>query len=358
MSDLYGAPSGIIAADKEARENLHSGLLAAKTLGEIEAQPTELRLKGAHADYYQGLAAEHLAKARDMQTLQQLDLAVTQARAQGVDLTVQDGQRIAAGPQSLAKPLEEQYQFGLRRGVPARLLVPLADKAATIRQKEAAAVNSSAEAEVRTLRASKLQAERLGALATWGMQGPAAYQQMRAAAVEQGLPIDGLPDDYEEALPILRGTRDSSLSVKEQSDLKIRERQLEARKARNASQNAVDSARITLMRTRKDRLQQDYDLIQKNGGKDSPEALSARRALIASRRSLVEARERKDFPPAPLDPTARTFGKSYTAANGAHFVWQKDPTTGKGMAVQIMPKAAAAESQVDSTDDGDDEGED
>ncbi|CAB5227573.1 hypothetical protein UFOVP1527_58, partial [uncultured Caudovirales phage] len=42
MSELYGAPSGIIASDQNIRQNIQAGLQAQKTLGEIEQLPADL----------------------------------------------------------------------------------------------------------------------------------------------------------------------------------------------------------------------------------------------------------------------------------------------------------------------------
>lgn len=362
MADMYGAPIGILASDQNIRQNIHAGLLAQKTLGEINAQPAEVDLKVAQAGNLRALTRQHTAEAAkleeaaaSLETMRRLGQeaaaeaqaqaqAVDQARLQGVDLTAAD--RPAGGfsrRPSAAEPLERLYDLGQKKGVPLDLLMPYAKKAADIRKEEAQTASANAEAEVRTLKAASDRAERMGALAQHAMKGPREYAIVRAQMAQEGLPVNALPASFEEALPGLRQLEATSVGVKDRADLLIKERTSKAAEVRAQADSARAGASVMRAKMAVKLGEQRFEAIAKNGGFLSPEARANAEEQAIRRRQLTDKELRKEFPPAPLDPAARVNGKSYTAADGrTRFLWTKDPASGNMVAVVIEPNSALA----------------
>lgn len=360
MSELYGAPSGILAAQANERAGLASGLNAFKLLGEIEKQPAEKRLAEAHARLYEGQASLAESQARDLAQMQALERDVAQARSQGVDLTVEDAARRSAQSKlsSLSEPIEQLVAEGQRRGTPLRLMLPAIKEIVYLRGKEATMLSQEATRLEHLANVAKKDADRKGALATLGLKGPQSYAQMRAMAAEEGLPINGLPESFEQAVPILQGIVASSLSVKEQADLTVKDAQLKATKARDVVTERKANAYIAAAIARKDLVVEKLNKLKKNDGGASPEVVELRRERTEASRAVREARERKEFPPAPLDPKARTPEQSYTAADGkTRFKWTKDPTSGEYRAMILPSKGSgkAGSAGAGSADPDDDD---
>jgi hypothetical protein len=344
-TEMFGAPFGISAAEDQINENALASVKALHTLGEIQQQPADLALKQAHARYYGGLAAEAEGKARDLEVMQKLEEGLQAAKvaaAKGQILTVAEPGTSAAA-KSLAAPLEQMLQYGDASGAPARLLAPLAEKASLIRQHEASAGSAQAEEQVRKLDAAQKHAQRVSAFAAAALATPAAYDQLKAQAASEGFQVNQLPQQWNAAA--LQGLRDSGIEADKQITLAREAIKEKAQEGRWASSNARDAASVKLSGARLENVKERTKQLVKNGGEGSPEAKAAKEELRLSREALRKARDRKEFPPAPLDPAAREFEKQYSAANGARFLWSKDPATGKGVAVLLSPppgtKAAA-----------------
>lgn len=364
MSELYGAPSGIIASDSEIRSNIHAGLLAQKTLGEIEQQPAELRLKTAHARLYESEAGLKESQMRDQQMLQQLEQGIVQARNAGVDLSVADARQVVK-PQSMAAQLENVVTEGVKRGVPARLTLPYAEKAAHIRQQEAAAASSKANEVIHLIDAQKKQAERRGMLAQMGMQGPQQYAQMLQTAAEEGLPVDHLPQEWGgPAVQQLQGIVKSSLTVKESLELARKDLHEKAQEARWRSSSARDSASIGLAIARRDLTNERLSVLRKNGGDGSPEVHALREERRQNSIAVREARERKEFPPIPLSQSAVKPDQAYTLADGTRARAVEDPNgtiknlQGKILSLVRLPGVAKGAKVKPAAAELDDEEED
>lgn len=331
MSAMFGAPIGIGAAEQDMRQAALGGLQAQKLLGEIAEQPDHARLTRAHAELYEGQAAKARAEASDAQKLAELSAA---AAAQGRIATVDDLD--PKTPQSGADYLERLAGLAADKGVSPKATADLYTKAAGIRQKEAAALSAQATEQVRKLDAGAKRAERIGALATMALAGPEQYAQARMLAAQEGLPIDKLPQSLDAARPLLQGLISSSMSAKDTMEAKRKEIHDTAQKARWDSANARDSASVKLAEKRGALIEERTKLIKKNGGSGSPEAQAASREMATTRRAIREAKVRKEFPPAPLDPSARQPGKTYTAADGkTRFIWDLDPQSGKHVAIVL-----------------------
>jgi hypothetical protein len=331
MADMFGAPIGIGAAEQDMRQAALGGLQAQKLLGEIAEQPDHARLTRAQAELYEGQAAKARAEASDAQKLAELSAA---AAAQGRIATVDDLD--PKTPHSGADYLERLAGLAADKGVSPKTTADLYTKAAGIRQKEAATLSAQATQQVRQLDAGLKRAERVGALATMALAGPEQYAQARMIAAQEGLPIDKLPQSLDAARPLLQGLISSSMSAKDTMEAKRKELHDTAQKARWDSANARDSATVKLAEKRGELIEERTKLIKKNGGSGSPEAQAASREMAATRRAIREAKVRKEFPPAPLDPSARQPGKTYTAADGkTRFIWDLDPQSGKHVAIVL-----------------------
>lgn len=329
--ELTGFSQGVQASDANIRANVQSGLQAQKLLGEIAEQPDQARLTRAHAELYEGQAAKARAEASDAQKLAELSAA---AAAQGRIATVDDLD--PKTPHSGADYLERLAGLAADKGVSPKTTADLYTKAAGIRQKEAATLSAQATQQVRQLDAGLKRAERVGALATMALAGPEQYAQARMIAAQEGLPIDKLPQSLDAARPLLQGLISSSMSAKDTLEAKRKEIHDKAQKARWGSANARDNASVKLAEKRGELIEERTKLIKKNGGGGSPEAKQAAKEMAATRRAIREAKVRKEFPPAPLDPSARQPGKTYTAADGkTRFIWDLDPQSGKYVAIVL-----------------------
>ncbi len=347
-TEMFGAPYGISAAEDQINQNALSGLKAMHTLGEIQQQPVDMQLKQAHARYYGGLAQEAEAKARDLQTMQQLEAGVAAARlaaAQGQTLTVED--RVpgtAAAQKSLADPLREDLAIMQKLGAPTRMQLPLVEKISQIAQHEAAAASSAATQQTQQVKAGVEKAKRISSFAQAALDTPEAYPQLKMQAAQEGFKVDALPPEWN--AKALTALRDSGIEAAKMLQLKETASLDAAHKARWGASNAQSAAAVKLAGARTDLVKERLDVLKKTGGEGSPEVKAGREELRLSREALRKARDRKEFPPAPLDPAAREVGKNYTAANGARFMWTKDPASGKPVAVLLSPppgtKAAAA----------------
>lgn len=329
MSDMFGAPIGIGAAEQDIRQAALGQLQAQKLLGEIAEQPDHAKLVRAHVELYAAQAEKARAAAAEQKKLADLS---TEMAAQGRDATVND----LGEPLSGADYLEQFAQLAANKGISPVTTASLYAKAAEIRQKEAATLSTQAREKVWQLDVAKKRAERIGALATLGLQGPQQYDQMRMLAVQEGLPIDQLPQDFTAARPVLQGFVTSSMTAKDTIDTERRKIHEAAQEKRWQSANARDSASVKLAEKRGELITERTQLLRKNGGGTSAEAKEAAQEMAATRRAIREAKVRKEFPPAPLDPSARQPGRTYTAADGkTRFLWDRDPRTGKNVAIVL-----------------------
>lgn len=363
MADMFGAPVGIAHAQEEQRANQLAGLASLKTMGEIEMQPTELLMKQAQAGYYGALGREASAKAADLEALQRLDANIAAARARGIDLTVADRAAASAPPKpvSAAEPFEDYVRMAQDAGAPLRFIEKAAKTGAEIRQHEASTISAQATAAHQQALLVKEHATRMGALAGWGLQGPDAYDQMRAQAAQEGLDVSHLPANWEDAKPVLRGIQNASMTTKEKAELAIKQASEKAQEKRTAATQAKASAYVALSGARLNLARQEYTDRAKNDGERSASAAEARRSMNARRDELTAAQLRKDFPPIKLDPSAREEGKTYMAADGrTRVLWTKDPSDGKlkAMVLPNQPKTAPGRPASKAAQQDDDEGDD
>ena len=347
-TEMFGAPYGIIASNEEIRKNVLTGLNAQKTLGDIAQQPAELELKQAHARLYgaearvkeEAIAAAKRERALGEEFAARRRLVEVKAQ-QGETATVADlppSGRLAR--RSGADQLIEYADFLDSKGAPLSTTMKFREKIATIQQHEAAALNSQASQVKTQLETTEKLAGVLGQFAQGALAQPAQYSQIRMAAVQQGLPPELFPPEFNPRL--MRQYVDSSIKTKDKIALDREELDSKAQRARDNASASASAVRARVLKQREKLLKEDVDNLYKDGGKYSPEAIASQKGLRETRAARRDALINKEFPPVPLDPKARSFNKTYTAADGkTRFVWQKDSATGQGVARVLSPVAVA-----------------
>lgn len=311
MSGMFGAPIGISAAEQDQRQNILGATQAMEALGRIGMQPAETRLRTAQAD-----AAE--AAARERKQMEELAAGVARARtaaAAGRTLTVADEPR--ARP-SMAQPLLDLLAAGEAQGTSPVLLAPYAKQAAEIQQKEASTASARAEEVKRKLDAEQKKAELIGSFAMAGLQGPQQYAQALMQLEAQGIPTDAFPRDWRQAVPMLKGAVAQSMEAKEKIDRDRMQVHEDGQQKRWNAQNAESDARIATTKARTELIKTRTDALKKAGGAGSKEETEGQKELRLARKAAREAKERKEFPPMPLDPKDISFtvGKSFTDKQG------------------------------------------
>ena len=316
MADMFGAPIGIGAAEQDMRQNVLGALQAQDMLGKIEMQPAQRRMTEAHARLYGAEADLKEAQARDQRTMQEIAQGVAAARqaaTRGELLTVENQ---PTRPRSLAEPYVQMLAEAERRGVSPMVTEKIATQAAGILQKEAAAVNSAAQAQIHKIDMQAKAAERVGSLAQMGLAGPQQYAQARMMMAQEGIPTQELPEDFQQAVPMLQGLVDQSMKAKDKLDLSRKDLHEKAQEKLWKSSEARNYAAVKTATAREELVKERTSLLRKNGGATSPEAKAHKEELTAATKARREAAERKEFPQMPIDPAAIQLGKSYTDKQG------------------------------------------
>lgn len=376
MPDFFGAPSGIIASDENIRRNVLTGLTAQKTLGEIEMQPAQKSLLESHARLYGAEAAGKEAAAKAQQQMLQLqsdflarrresqarDAAIDAGKAQGINVTVADIPASGFRKSSMADPLREFAAYAESAGVGPVQLAKVYKEVAEIEQKEAIAGYRSAQEGETNLKAIAKKLELVGNAASAAATSPQHYMAVRSDPVLSKMLPPGLTGDFATDQKTLRAVADASVDTMERLKFDQKEKERKTNDARVASQNSRDSAAIKLADAREKLIKERTNNLIKSGGEGSPSAVKAREELSKQREAQREARLRKEFPAAPLDPKQREVGKSYTAADGkTRFMWTRDPVSGKNVAVVLdvkgLSSAAKAAPAPVADDTEDDDGE-
>ena len=353
MAELWGAPNGIIAADELQRKNFLSGLEAQKVLLDVQKQPYEIDKLQADAAHQRALAGVNALTAIKAQralatdeTLRQASVAadaeiaareklVAEKAAQGTNATVADlGADGKVPVNSATARTEEMIRQAVKRGASEMELIPLRKELSLIYQQDASAAHSRAQAFEQQMQARGKQQDEYASLANYMKKGPKEY----AAGLQQAMQIPGLnlskvpPVWSQDAVRMLDAVTSSVVKEKDRIDLQIKQQTADAAtlrakadQARAGTDAMVAGERVKLMRARRDKIEAEL-------GDGSSEKSEATRALTQLRDVNRDAKLKKDFPPAPIDPTARRLGQTYTAANGTRFIWENDPRTNKPVA--------------------------
>lgn len=348
MNPGFGALGGLEVNQQSALR----GLEAQKRLGDIAMQPAEMRQKQAHARLYEAQAAEHEENIASQKRMAELMKGLPPG-----------GSAAANDPTDMAEKMLALSNLAFKGGM-LKQGTELATKATTILQHVAAADASGASADLRRTRDRVAKAERIGAMAQAALDDPSQYAALRMAAIQEGLPAQQLPADFNAAAPGLRALVKSSISAKDTWAQQTRDRVAKAEITKDNAQAGAAAASAEASTARARVLKQQADDIEKAGGDTTGGARDlrkARREALAKaekdREVMRAAEERKQMSidaarfPAPTekelkDPTARTPGKTYFTPKGA-LTW-----TGQGW---VKPGGAAPAARTTTEDDFDEE---
>ena len=323
---MFGAPNGLIAAEHQANETANTQVLAQKTLADIEQMPVQTDLMRAQAEHARALAGTAGAKTQDLAAMAQWEAAAAKAgvvipATQGREANVDDVQQFKPG--SVADPLRKLYDFMVQGGAPTRLTLPLAEKIATITEKDAISGYRGAQQSQIEQKMANANLEDIGMMVGMAMQSPDAYNQMRLLATQAGqkLPpdvkrfIDGLPQGFEEGKAALKQLQIRALSMKDQLALEQKERELKAKKKLDASTIARNAATASAATVRSGLVREQTSLLKKVGGDKTAEALSAAETSTSLKYAELEAKQIKNHPLLPVDRSNIRAGRTYTMAD-------------------------------------------
>lgn len=348
MADMFGTIGGMFASQEHRRAERAADLEALKTMSEISSQPIKNQLNQAQAEQYRASAGHLEAETARLKTEQEaqeklaaIAQLVAEKHAAGEIPTTED---LSDGqPKSLADPFQAQLELAQREGISPIITDKLATTIAGIRQKEAQAAASRATQQLNQMKMMKERLAARGSFAAAALQaGPGQWAQMRQMAVDRTPPgqpseLDKLPQDWNAARPILQAALNESVDGAKHLELAETRIQNEAQRARMRSSNAKDVAAVELAKKRGVFIEARAEQLKKNGGGASPEAKRAQEEMALSRRAIREAKDRKEFPRAPLDKKERVVGQTYTGANGAKYLWDHNPATGEGAWIELAP---------------------
>jgi len=365
MSELFGAPNGIIASDANIRQNITAGLAAAKTLGEIEQQPVELELKRAQVGNTNALARYHgaeadkalaaIEKGKRWDAFQRQAVEEDQAkaradagkRAQGLGgLTVGDMRPggFSAPAATVGTRLMSMAETLQRLGAPPEEVAKFAKEGSLVVQHEAAAEHSKSQVAGEQLKQRGDRSKQLATIANYALQGETQFRTALASAA--GDPIlapylTRIPQNFNDARPLLaklvaEGNTMHEKAMEAAADLTARSRASEA-----AAANKRADASVMVAGAKFKVLNELYERRVANDGHNTPEAREAAKELTESRRSLREARDAKAFTKIPLSSADVIIGTNYTLANGQKAKAVSDPNgtvkDAKGRPFSLVP---------------------
>jgi hypothetical protein len=345
MADLFGAPVGFLAAGEEQRANVTNTLGALKTMGDIAQQPVDMALKQAHARYYGAEAGLKEAEAANLQMMAQLE---AQFHAQGKNPTVEDLARGPQQPQSQADQLMAMAAFAEDRGAPISITGKMRASAATILEHEAIAGYRNAQQQREAQRTLTERQTRVSNVAATAAESPQAYMTVLQDPELSGLLPRQLTGDWNTDRGVLSTIAKAGQDSIRRARLAQQQQEVGLTAARSQATIANAQASADLAKARRLEVEDRTERIKKNGGERSVEAADAKRSVVEARRAAREAKDRKEFPPMPLDPKLVIPGQSYTGANGTRYTIVGKAANGNPVG---RPVAVSAPSTAAPTDD-------
>lgn len=345
MADLFGAPLGFLAGGEEQRANVTNTMGALKAMGEIAQQPADLALKQAHARLFGAEAGLKEAEAADMLAMTQLE---ARFNAQGKNATAEDLAAEPGRPRSQADYMMQLADFAEQNGAPLRYTGKIRKDASMILEHEAIAGYRDAQRQREQQRYVTERQTRLSNAAAVAAESPQGYMNvLQDPELSQLLPTRQLSGDWNTDRRVLDTIAKAGQDSIRRARLVQQQTEVGLTAQRTQATVASAAASADLARARKDLVIERKNNLIKNGGETSPSAAEARREATAARKAATDAKLRKEFPSAPLDPGARMFNQTYTAADGkTRFVWMKDPVTGKGVGRVLDTGTAPAASRA------------
>ena len=345
MSDgMFGAPTGISAAEDQIRQNMLGGLQAQKALGEIAMQPAEAQLKEAHARLYGAEAAKAEAAAREQEGMAALMKGLPTESTPG-----ETG--------SLADPLLRLGTLGLKSGY-INTGTKLLTQGMSILSKEEQIRTAQSTQALKQFQLQREQLQQTGSLAASAIDQP-SYDRMRQYLVAQGHNVSDLPEDFQSAQPILQQIVTSSMKAAEVLNAREAKARTDSLLARRRVQNAKDTAAIDTSKARVDVLRQRERILSQTDGPNAPSTVAANAEKNRERRVLSDLREARLYPTlTPLqvkDKAQRTVGQTYTLPTG-RYVWSPEGWIAAPKGAPAASTAAAVAGDYTPATEGD-EGE-
>lgn len=359
MSELFGAPSGVIAWDQNARENAlaqanvqNLQVTAQQKLSQLSMAPDQLALLRAQAREQNSLADQHeiaaniqrqqlgfedLYKAQQklqdtaslrgqMATWQDLPDVQSERNADGTQSQRTMAQMVLQPQYSITKPLEDKLAFLQKAGAPTVMMSPLIKEIADVKEKAAIADYRSSQAGEQKQKQQLEQMKSVGGMAQAASEDPDAYEQLRMTLASNQDPrvralSSKLTGDFRTDSPKLAAFAQSTLDAQQQitntqkdDKLQLENDQLEVSKGKAKVQAMRAAAQVTVLNARAAVLNK-----EEGTGTVNQEALNDQKRYTAYQRDLKD-REAKS-PPAPLDPnyylSRPNSQQTYTLKNGA-----------------------------------------
>lgn len=341
MSELFGAPSGTIAWDQNARANAESAanvdvqkLNAQLKLGQLAQAPQDAALLAARTREQNALADQHevatqvarqqlgfedaykayqklAADAGDrgeMATWQSLP-GIDAPRAKNLDGTDKSFSEEILNPvTSITAPLEQKLAFFQKMGAPASMTTPLIKEIVAAKEKAAITDYRSSQAEEQRQKVAMQRIKQFGGEAAAAAQDDAAYAQLMMKISSSPVPqirqlasqlkgTDRLAD-APQLLAFAQSTLDYETQVKNEraaAKAKLEEQQIVVTKGKAAVAAKVATAQIT-------KLEAQTRALGKDGEGTVNQVAVAEQKAWATYNKLRKERESL-YPPAPLDPT-------------------------------------------------------
>jgi hypothetical protein len=334
-----------------AQQNQLMGLQAQQAMGNIAMQPADLAMKQSQARLVGAEASQHEianSQAQAMLDLQRSWIAnkqetdarqqlVAQGQASGQDATVANlGPNGQARSVSQADSLQQFADFADAHGLPPTQLSAMRAQIATIHEHEAIAGYRNMQASEIQTQQQMQHAQRVSNIANAAAQSPQNYMAIASDPTLRQLLPSQLTGDWSTDRPVLQAITAAGQDSIKQANLQLKTQADAVQASRSKAASAASYAAADASNARAALTSTYQDNIIKNGGERSAAAKDAKDASTAARQAATAAKLRTEFPPVPLDPGARSFGKSYTAADGStRATWQKDPASGKGVWVPV-----------------------
>lgn len=341
MSELFGAPSGTIAWDQNARANAESAanvetakLNAQVTLGKLAQAPQDALLLAARTREQNALADQHevatqIARQQlgfedaykayqklamdagnrgEMATWQSLP-GIDAPRAKNLDGTDKSLSEEVLNPiSSITAPLEQKLAFMTKIGAPAAITTPLMKEIVAAKEKAAITDYRSSQAEEQKQKVAMQRIKQFGGEAAAAAQDDDAYTQLMMKISSSPVPqirqlasqLNGTNRlaDAPKLLAFAKSTLDYETQVKNkraEEKAKLEEAQVNVQKGKAAIAAKVATVQI-------EKLQAQTRALGKEGEGTVNQVAVAEQKAWTTYNKLKKERESL-YPPAPLDPT-------------------------------------------------------
>ena len=375
MADLFGSPLGDIAYGEQQLTQAKSLALMGQ-LAEVPSKialqtaqaaeiPSKIALQGAQARHEAATAAQlELAtiaskRMQDFATNYQQQKLETQARqklvdtqnnkgliANAGDLPPKTGQLLSFDP---ASDMADMIRAAGEAGIDSFTLEPHITKYVGIVQKNAMAAQENATAAERNAQASKINWAQMGGIAMAAGESEANYNALQLSPDWMKIPQvirSKLTGDFRTDGPVLRALGKATIDADKQADNTRADTKAVADGLKDNATTAASWASASKANAAANLINQQVDIVTKNGGKYNPELEALHDQQAQSKREAeIGARVTKTTTGgwAPLDPKKleenfdKTPEKTYVLPDTSTARLAKHPQTGKLVWVPLLP---------------------